>query len=219
MNLSLKKGDCTPLVNTLSKTVCQTKREGEGKEGERASVRHKALLTMLSGLKAGRDERGRAKSTKHDPYFKICTNIHIMTVSVHRVWISICFVSDHYWCSCINNLPQVWLRYTFIFQQAVPIAVFILNPSNEMINNPFPWQNKSTIGQSMSYSQINCKDWVHLLHTYNLCPYQDVDQRPVLIGRKTEDCLRNIPDWSWRVWLSNITRCWLDTSQSGWDIH
>ena len=29
-----------------------------------------------------------------------------------------------------------------------------------------------------------------------------------------------IPDWPWNVRLSkfNITRCWLDTSQSGWDI-
>ena len=31
--------------------------------------------------------------------------------------------------------------------------------------------------------------------------------------------LRKIPDWPWNVRLSNITRCWLDTSQSGWDIH
>ena len=30
--------------------------------------------------------------------------------------------------------------------------------------------------------------------------------------------LRNIPNWPWSVRLSNITRCWLDTSQSGWDI-
>ena len=31
--------------------------------------------------------------------------------------------------------------------------------------------------------------------------------------------LGNISDWPWCVRLSNITRCWLDTSHSGWDIH
>ena len=34
----------------------------------------------------------------------------------------------------------------------------------------------------------------------------------------TQFNLTNIPDWPWSVRLSNITKYWLDTGQSGWDI-
>ena len=48
------------------------------------------------------------------------------------------------------------------------------------------------------------------------------DVRPTYISKHVYGTfsLRNIPDWPWSVRLSNITRCWLDTtgSQSGWDI-
>ena len=37
--------------------------------------------------------------------------------------------------------------------------------------------------------------------------------------RTTVYSLRNIPDWPSSERLSNITRCWQETSHSGWDIH
>ena len=39
-----------------------------------------------------------------------------------------------------------------------------------------------------------------------------------IVAGYTPYSLRNIPDWPRSVRLSNITRCWLDTSQSGWDV-